>query len=138
MTSATFRERDNSLRPHNTDKPISEYSIKPNIWFYAIGNNKSSNDRIAFKHPAQFPEQLAKDHILTWSNEGDIVMDMMCGSGTTCKMAYLNNREFIGIDISEEYIEEVAKPRLRNFGWDTGINEHGQTSIFTNFEEIGD
>ena len=66
---------------------------------------------IAFEHPAIFPERLAQDHILSWSNPGDIVLDPMCGSGTTCKMAYHNNVQYIGIDISEEYIA-IAQQRL--------------------------
>jgi DNA modification methylase len=52
-----------------------------------------------------FPEQLAEDHIITWSNQGDIVFDPMCGSGTTCKMAKANYRNFIGVDISQEYVD---------------------------------
>ena len=68
---------------------------------------------IAFKHPAIFPEHLAEDHILSWSNKNDIVFDPMCGSGTTCKMAYLNQRNYIGCDISQEYVE-IAKKRIEN------------------------
>ena len=56
------------------------------------------------QHPAIFPEKLAEDHILSWSDEGDVVLDPMCGSGTTCKMAAMNSRQWIGMDISEEYI----------------------------------
>lgn len=74
-----------------------------NIWDYAVGLGGSTNDKIAFEHTAIFPEKLAQDHILSWSNEGDIVFDPMSGSGTTCKMAKLNNRNFIGMEISEEY-----------------------------------
>ena len=94
-----------------------DMKIKPNIWFYKCGKFLTSNDEIAFKHPAQFPEQLVQDHITTWSNEGDIVFDPMCGSGTTCKMAYLNNRKFIGIDMSDEYINDICIPRLESYGW---------------------
>ena len=72
---------------------------------------------MAFKHPAVFPEQLAEDHIMSWSNEGDVIFDPMCGSGTTCKMAWLNDRKFIGIDMSEEYINGVCIPRLKEYGW---------------------
>ena len=59
-----------------------------------------------------FPESLAEDHILSWSNEGDVVLDPMVGSGTTCKMAKKNNRNYIGIDISEEYCD-LARKRVR-------------------------
>jgi site-specific DNA-methyltransferase (adenine-specific) len=58
-----------------------------------------------------FPEELANDHILSWSNEGDIVLDPFVGSGTTCKMAKLNGRRYIGIDVSEEYCE-IARERM--------------------------
>lgn len=82
-----------------------------NIWSYAVGLGGTTNDKIAFQHSAVFPEKLAQDHILSWSNEGDIVFDPMCGSGTTCKMARLNNRMFIGMEISEKYTI-LAKKRI--------------------------
>jgi site-specific DNA-methyltransferase (adenine-specific) len=87
--------------------------IKGNVWEYLVGGGKSTKDKIAFKHPAIFPEQLAADHILSWSNEGDLVFDPMCGSGTTCKMALLNNRKYIGVEISKEYCE-IINERLHN------------------------
>ena len=77
-----------------------EVGRRTNIWRIPIGKNKETNG-----HPAPFPEQLAEDHILSWSNRGDIVLDPMCGSGTTCKMAAKNGRQYIGIDISKEYCE---------------------------------
>jgi len=84
-----------------------------NIWEYAVGYGGSTSDRLAFDHPAIFPEKLAEDHILSWTKDGDIVFDPMCGSGTTCKMARKNNRHYIGCDISEEYVK-LAKKRLGN------------------------
>ncbi len=83
-----------------------------NIWEYAVGLGGSTNDKIAFQHTAIFPEKLAKDHIYSWTNEGDVVLDPMCGSGTTCKMAKLLKRNFIGFDISQDYIE-IAKERIK-------------------------
>lgn len=91
---------------------LNKEKVKTNIWDYAVGLNGTTKDRIAFKHPAVFPEKLAQDHILSWSNEGDLVFDPMCGSGTTCKMAKLNGRNYIGCDISEEYCE-IAQERIR-------------------------
>ena len=85
-----------------------------NIWEYAVGYGGSTSDKLAFKHPAIFPEKLAEDHILSWTNEHDIVFDPMCGSGTTCKMAAVNKRHYIGCDISKEYVE-LAKKRLKYF-----------------------
>jgi len=87
-----------------------EFGRRFNIWKY-----HESGTRI--NHPAVFPEQLAQDHIISWSNEKDIILDPMCGSGTTCKMAWLNKRNFIGIDISEEYINNICIPRLNTCGW---------------------
>ena len=84
-----------------------------NVWDLKTGSNQSTKDKIAFQHPAIFPEQLAHDHIISWSNEGDTILDPMCGSGTTLKMAQKNNRNFIGIEISEEYCK-IARERLKN------------------------
>ena len=92
-------------------KELKKEKSRTNIWHYAVGLGGSTKDREAFKHPAIFPEKLAEDHILSWSNEGDIVLDPMCGSGTTCKMAFINKRNFIGIDISEDYLS-IAKNRI--------------------------
>ena len=88
-----------------------EYGRRTNIWEYPVGYGSIAKDKIAHEHPAIFPEKLAEDHILSWSNTGDLVFDPMCGSGTTGKMALKNNRHFIGVDISEEYIA-IATERL--------------------------
>lgn len=108
----TRREDDGNLTNKKSIN-IGEYGTRTNIWTYDVGNNKSSKDKIAFKHPAIFPEQLAKDHIISWSNEGDIVMDIFSGSGTTHKMAKLNNRNFIGFELSKEYID-VENERIES------------------------
>lgn len=84
---------------------------KTNIWEYAVGLHGSTSDRMAFQHPAVFPEKLAEDHILSWTNEGELVFDPMVGSGTTCKMALVNNRKYLGCDISEDYIR-IANERI--------------------------
>ncbi len=106
----SFRQFNGDLTNSNNTK-IKDTKIIGNIWEYGAGYCKSSLDKIAFEHPAIFPEQLAKDHILSWSNVGDIVLDPMCGSGTTCKIAKLSGRNYIGIDISKEYCE-IAEKRL--------------------------
>jgi len=85
-----------------------------NIWDYAVGYGGSTSDKIAFQHTAIFPEKLAEDHVLSWTKTGDVVFDPMCGSGTTCKMAAINKRHYIGCDISKEYVE-LTKKRLQNF-----------------------
>jgi len=82
---------------------------RTNIWEYSTGNGHSSSDDIAHEHPAIFPEQLAADHIYSWSNEGDLVYDPFSGSGTTCKMAHLQKRKWVGSEISKEYVELSTK-----------------------------
>ncbi|TAL67270.1 MAG: site-specific DNA-methyltransferase [Bacteroidetes bacterium] len=82
-----------------------------NVFFYSIGGGISTIDKIAYNHPAIFPEQLAFDQIKTWSNEGDIIYDPFLGSGTTAKVAHLLNRKWIGSEISKEYVE-IAEKRL--------------------------
>jgi len=106
----TTRQKDGSLdrMKYETGK---DTRIRSNVWRYETGFRKTTNDEFAFKHPAMFPEKLAEDHILSWSKEGDIILDPLCGSGTTCKMAMKNNRNFIGIEISEEYCK-IANKRL--------------------------
>ncbi|GAB6393324.1 MAG: site-specific DNA-methyltransferase [Treponematales bacterium] len=95
-------------------KELKPQKVKTNIWEYAVGLGGSTNDREAFEHPAIFPEKLAEDHIVTWSNPGELVFDPMCGSGTTCKMALKHSRLYLGCDISAEYIE-IARRRLANY-----------------------
>jgi site-specific DNA-methyltransferase (adenine-specific) len=86
-----------------------KFGRRTNIWEYKVGKGKSTRDPIAHNHPAIFPEELAKDHILSWSNEGDLVYDPFMGSGTTAKMAILNNRNYIGSEISSEYCDLINK-----------------------------
>ncbi len=90
---------------------LKREKTRTNIWDYAVGLGGSTNDKFAFEHTAIFPEKLAYEHILSWSNEGDVVFDPMCGSGTTCKMAAINNRYFLGMEISKDYTE-IAKKRV--------------------------
>jgi len=89
--------------------PVKEEKVKGNIWEYVVGKN--IEDQEAKGHPAPFPCELARDHISSWTNEGDLVLDPMCGSGTTCKAALQLRRNYIGIDISHEYCK-IAIERL--------------------------
>ena len=104
------RQKDGTFKKRRK-KIIPKLGVRFNIWEYPTGGGISTRDEIAFQHPAVFPEQLASDHIISWSNPGDIVLDPMCGSGTTCKMALKLGRRFIGIDIAEEYCE-IARKRI--------------------------
>jgi len=107
------RNPDGSLKRKSGHgkRKVPEYGIRFNVWKYQIGKWKVAKDKEAYKHPAIFPEKLAEDHIISWSNPGDIVLDPFMGSGTTAKMAALNGRFFVGFEISEEYVE-IANKRL--------------------------
>ena len=74
---------------------------------------RKKEDQSAKGHPAPFPCALAKDHIISWSNEGDIVYDPLMGSGTTALMAIVNNRNYIGSEMSIEYCE-IIKQRINS------------------------
>lgn len=105
------RTKEGNLREQQTSV-VPEYSTRYNVWHINNGKGYTTKDDFAFEHPALFPESLAEDHILSWTKEGDIVLDPMCGGGTTPKMAKLNNRNFIGIDINEEYIN-ISNKRIQ-------------------------
>ena len=101
--------------------PVKEEKIKGNVWEYVVG--KKAVDQESKEHPAPFPYDLAKDHILSWSNVGDIILDPMCGSGTSCVAAMENDRNYIGIDISETYCL-LSRKRLEKHKDDMGMFHH--------------
>lgn len=112
VMSGTVRQQDGTVKPSRAKgKEVADFGARSNVWGYTTGKGKSAKESIAFKHPAIFPEKLAEDHILSWSNEGDVVFDPFMGSGTVAKMALLNNRKYIGFEISKEYIE-ICEERL--------------------------
>ena len=87
--------------------PVKEEKIKGNIWEYVVG--KKQIDQEAKKHPAPFPFELARDHIVSWSNENDIVLDPFMGSGTTAIAAIREKRNFIGFELNKEYYDMACK-----------------------------
>ncbi len=107
------RNKDGTTTPMKYETGKNERN-KWNVWVYEVGYNHTTKDKEAFQHPAMFPEALARDHIISWSNKGDLVLDPFLGSGTTAKMALLNGRNYIGIDISEEYCE-IARKRIAKY-----------------------
>jgi site-specific DNA-methyltransferase (adenine-specific) len=104
----SVRQRDGTTKDGHGKgiKIISEFGQRHNIWL--CHPEKSNNKRF---HPAMFPEHLARDHIVSWSNEGDIVLDPFMGSGTTGVACKNLGREFIGIELDPEYFE-IAKKRI--------------------------
>ena len=102
----TFYQTNSQNTPtvgHKNDA-VKEYKQKGNVW--DVPTNAGTKG-----HPAQFPEQLPNDHIVSWTNENDLVYDPFMGSGTTAKMAVLNNRNYVGSEISKEYCE-IAEKRI--------------------------
>ncbi len=109
---ASFRDRDGIVKKTSSfnKTKIAEFGLRTNVWNHRPCLGKKDRNG----HPAPFPEDLIEDHIISWSNEGDFVLDPMCGGGTTCKMALETKRKTIGIDTSEEYVK-IAKARLKPF-----------------------
>ena len=103
IVGSTVRESDGTLTPRSK-KLIADYGKRFNIWKLTVQKQKGEN-----VHPAPFPEQLAHDHIISWSNEGDTILDTFAGSGTTGKMAKKLNRNYILIEKEKEYIDIINK-----------------------------
>jgi site-specific DNA-methyltransferase (adenine-specific) len=122
-------KRNNTAEGGRTEtKPervCQEYGVRPNIWRY---NTNKFGMESEWKHPAKFPVKLAEDHILSWSNPGDTVLDPFLGSGTTGKMAIETGREFIGIEISEEYLK-IAQTRIGEAQIQKAIREYESAVI---------
>lgn len=113
---STYAGSKCSPREYNTDGTkkgwngngiIKAEKVLGNVWYIPSGKGKSTKDDV--DHPAIFPEELARRHILSWSNPGDMVLDPMCGSGTVQKVSIVNRRPTIGIDISPEYLDITIK-----------------------------
>jgi len=107
----SYRDKDGFVKKTSSfnQTKIANFGLRYNIW--AITPCLSKENRVG--HPAPFPLQIAKDHIISWSNEDDTVLDPFLGSGTTGVAAVELNRKFIGVEISPEYLE-MAKQRIAN------------------------
>lgn len=100
-----YKTDDGKLSVGADKRVVKKDKIHGNIFSYMVG----SNNKHTSNHPGIFPYYLARDQIASWSNPGDIILDPMCGSGSTGVEAIKMKRRFIGIDISPEYIKETAK-----------------------------
>ena len=101
------RKANGEKMKRGIENRTGETKVKGNIWY--LPRSSKSGDEYSRKHPATFPEQLANDHIISWSNEGDLIYDPFMGSGTVAKMAILNNRNWIGSEISKEYCDIIGQ-----------------------------
>ena len=102
---------ENEPTIQNKRDVISDEKLRNNIWYYIVGSTQTGK----IKHPAMFPEQLASDQILSWSNENDLVYDCFMGSGTVAKICVQTNRNYIGSEISEDYIK-IIETRIKECG----------------------
>ena len=109
---ATMRDKEGN-RVERTQKPTPDFSPRNNIWRYSTGKGYTTKDNYAFEHPAMFPESLVKDHILSWSNEGDLVLDPFGGAGTTPAISIENNRQFIAFEIDSKYYD-ICQQRVES------------------------
>lgn len=128
----TQYDKEGNLKETNNIKPTPEFSLRTNIWKYSVSFNDKTN------HPAVFPEKLAEDCILSWSVEGDTVLDPFMGSGTTAKMAALNKRKFIGFEMQTAYWEESLKRVSKYLGQtNDGVYTTNATETYVD-EETGE
>lgn len=101
------RSKDGTMRKGYYGKCIAPYSLRGDVWTYLVGNNHTTKDKLS--HPSPMAEQMAEDLIISFSRPGELVFDPMAGSGTTCKMALLNHRSYLGMEIHEPYWREAVE-----------------------------
>lgn len=106
-SKVSFYKSDNDDLTDIGNPTIKDEKIRGNIFTYVVGSTASGK----WKHPAMFPLDLAKDQITSWSNKGDTVLDCFMGSGTTGVACKLLDRNFIGIELVEDYYS-IAKNRI--------------------------
>ena len=106
-------KEDGTVKEVKDCKRYRKYGTRFNIWLFKTGFGFGTKDKDSHKHPAIFPEALAEDHILSWSNVGDIVYDPFMGSGTTAKMSVLLNRQYVGSEIDAVYAEDARKRLIK-------------------------
>ncbi len=110
--NAKTRKKDGDMHdPGRKSNPIREFGVRTNIWRIKNSGGFGQSSKESYKHPATMPEELAQDHIITWSNPGDLIIDPFMGSGTTAAMAIQTERNYIGFEIDDEYYK-LCQSRL--------------------------
>ncbi len=119
--NAKTRKKDGDMHdPGRKSNPIREFGVRTNIWRIKNSGGFGQSSKESYKHPATMPEELAQDHIITWSNPGDLVIDPFMGSGTTAAMAIQTERNYIGFEIDDEYYK-LCQSRLTKL--ETNLND---------------
>ena len=132
ITGARTTATNRNVHDADSGRKTREVVAKPmgrrfNIWKY---NQTQGHDEFSSKHPAPYPLPLAIDHIRSWSNEGDLVLDPFNGSGTTGVACVQLGRDYIGIDIEESYLE-LARTRILGYQGITMVeSKEGECSTF--------
>lgn len=108
-SKSSFRKSDGGFIYNRQIDTSKSTTIELNIWQIDCGYMKSTKYKEAYKHPAIFPEKLAYNHIITWSNENDLIYDPFMGSGTTAVVCRKLKRNFIGSEISKQYCDLIEK-----------------------------
>jgi len=116
LIHGTERKPDGSIHPktavrNSIERYVKEFGVRTNVWYYSVARGCKTKETFVLEHPAIFPDKLAEDHILTWTAPGDLVLDPFLGSGTTAKMAILNNRHYLGYEINSDYFN-IAQKRI--------------------------
>lgn len=111
---ASCVERLADGRVHRQRKVVvGPWGVRGPVWEYPVGGGRSASEPYAFGHPAIMPERMAEDHIRSWSRPGDVVFDPFCGAATTCKMALLNDRRYLGMEVHPPFFD-IARRRMRD------------------------
>ena len=103
--NASSRQKDGTIKEGTKKVSIADVGYRDNIWRINNGAGFGQSNKEVYAHPATMPEELARGHIITWSNPGDLVLDPFMGSGTTARMAFREDRNWIGFEIDPEYYE---------------------------------
>ena len=102
--NAKTRRKDGTMHdPGKKSKEIREYGVRTNIWKIKNSGGFGQSSKASYKHPATMPEELARGHVLTWSDKNDLILDPFMGAGTTAQVCLEENRNFIGFEIDETY-----------------------------------
>lgn len=103
----TTRMRDNcygKILQQKSDKDMVDYKLPTSIVTFT-----KQEDNNSWSHPTQKPLDLLRYLVLTYSNEGDTILDNTCGSGTTCVAAYKEHRHYIGFELNKEYYDKAVQ-----------------------------